>query len=558
MSNVDIIIDTLKVNYVLWYYLEWRTDIVWTYTYLSCFKAEKTPSLVWTDDKNIWKDFSSGKWGNVIQFVMEFLGLSFLEAIEELNTTFGLWLDIGYNSEEEKKKRRIYDFHKTVVREMSRRLFHKENIWYLNFLVNERWLSKETIKRFQIGLSLDRDMEDYIREIQRSHFTDLDIKETSFYHWTKGHFLFENRIMFPIINKSWKIVAFSGMRLNIEQIPKYINSSDTLVYHKWANIFNLNYVTRGKEILENEIYICEGNVDSVQLYNYGSQYATSLLWTGFTNYQKRLLHEFDKVTLIFDNDEAGTQATRKYAKDLYAIGKTVFIFSVPKEYNGKKIKDIDEYLKVRPELMWEIDKHIIEKRREYLTEILIPQYSQYKDYMDIENSTKLLEEIKRNFLAIGRRFDTKIQAYKNKLIAADIHFNQMNDPLEEFRRAGYPELSEEDMLDLTVRELREYNEEREKYIDMGLNKELSDEDMDSSTELTETERAELSEIDRQTAMNYIYKKYPQLDKAISAGKFWPILKATQPNTDEVPEKIRGIDKLIQNKEFGEIYSKLKK
>lgn len=561
MNDVQIILETLKVNQVLWHYLEWRQDIIGTYKYLSPFKSEKTPSLVWTDDKWIWKDFSSWRWGNVITFVQEYLQVSFFEALIELNETFDLHLELGgnYNSEEAKKQRRIMEFHKVVTEEMSKRLFLPKNKKYLDFIKEQRQLSEETIKRFNIWLSLNRDMEDFIRNERNKNFTDIDLKETSFYN-ENGYFFFADRYMFPICNKSNKIVAFSWLRMNKEQEPKYINSSDNIVFTKWNNIFNLNQVQRTSDISKNEIFLCEGNIDSIQLYNYGSSYAASVLGTAFTTIQQRLLHNFDKVTLIFDNDDAGVAATKKYALALYALWKIVYVLNVPKNYNWEKIKDIDEYLKARPELNWEVDEFIINNRKEYLSELLIDTYAQYKEKLDVENSVLLLNEIKKNFLSINRKFDTKIIAYKTKLEQNWIFFNETYDPLEVWRERWYPELRDEDKMDLTFKEFAAYEEERARYLELWVNNFTSTEEVgeDDDMHLTKAELTELMSITKQEAINYIVEKYPELEEDIKKWKFGAIMRIMKADGPSTHKTIPGIDKLIKNKQYTEIYSKLSK
>lgn len=561
MDVVQTILDVLKVNQVLWHYLEWRQDIIGTYKYLSPFKQEKTPSLVGTDDKGIWKDFSSGRWGNVIKFVQEYLQISFFEAIIELNETFDLYLDIwwNYNSEEEKHKRRIIEFHTVVMNEMSNRLFLKENNQYLDFIKEKRQLSEETIKRFKIGLSLWRDMEDFIKKERNKNFSDIDLKETSFYN-EKWYFFFMDRYMFPIFNKSNKVIAFSGLRINADQEPKYINSSDNKVFTKGNNIFNLNQVKKTSDLLKNEIFLCEGNVDSIQLYNYGSEYAASALWTAFTTIQQRLLHQFNKVTLIFDNDEAWVAATKKYALALYSLWKIVYILNVPKTYNWLKIKDIDEYLKARPELKWNVDQFIIENRKEYLSELLIDTYIKYKEKLDIENSEILLNEIKKNFLAINRKFDVKRIIYKSKLEEHNIVFDGSYDPLDKYRDMWYPLLNDEEKMDLTFREFYEYENERSKYLSYWMDNIISTEEIweDNNNELTINDLNELETISKQEAINYIIEKYPELENEIVKWKFWAIMRTMKATGPSTYTKINGIDKLIKNKKYTDIYSKLSK
>ena len=143
MINFDEIKQQLSVNNVIWHYLKGDRNMAWSHTYFSPWKNERTPSLVATDSKWIWKDFSTDRGWDIFAFIKEYKGYNFYEVLKELQEVF--WLDIDiwndYNREEWIKQKKIYEIHDLANKFMIDLLHKETNQSVLYYLTEKRKLS---------------------------------------------------------------------------------------------------------------------------------------------------------------------------------------------------------------------------------------------------------------------------------------------------------------------------------------------------------------------------------------------------------------------------------
>ena len=278
---------------------------------LSPFKTEKTPSFIVSPEKNIWHDFSSGKGGDVITFVMEMEGLSFPEALEMLAKRAGVKLKPRkQNEKDSSNKAEIYDCLDSAMA-----YFHvvlSKNEKAKDYFIKERHLKTDIIKKFRLGYSPDS--WDSLRNyLNKKGFKDdvlitagLCAKGNS---GRSAYDLFRGRVMFPVFDMQNRTIGFSARILSEEKTAKYINTPQTPVYNKSLAIYGL---LQAKESIreKDQVVIVEGNMDVLALANAGFNNIVACSGTAFTELQLKQLSRLTKnIALCFDSDEAGINAT---------------------------------------------------------------------------------------------------------------------------------------------------------------------------------------------------------------------------------------------------------
>lgn len=309
---------------------------------LSPFKQEKTPSFMVSPHKQIFKDFSTWIWGNVITFIMEIEKIDFWDAIKILAKDANIDLKKYELSSDRMKdfsddKEKIKRIHK-----LSQQYFTKElvkNQEALNYLNNKRWLNDDIIEKFGIWFSPD-DNYGLIQFLKDKWFQDEDILLSSLAkRWqnTDSYSFFRNRIMFPIYDVMWNVIAFGARAFKIWDNPKYLNSGDHKAYDKskilyWLNIAKQNFN------LYNKLIVVEWYMDVIALFKLWFPVWVATCWTSLTEEHMKLLKRYtENIYFLFDNDEAWELATFRALKIAY--GQNIFpkLITLP-----QWMKDIDE------------------------------------------------------------------------------------------------------------------------------------------------------------------------------------------------------------------------
>lgn len=322
-----------------------------TATGLCPFHNEKTPSFTVYLDTQSYYCFGCGAGGDVITFVKTIESLDYTEAVKALAERSGLPLPAdGFDSSIAKMKRRILDANREAARFFYKILYSPEGRKGLDYFTS-RNLSKETITHFGLGFAPDR-WDGLLRHLKSMGFTEAELIAANLAKKTqKGNVIdvFRNRVMFPIIDLRGSVIAFGGRVLD-DSKPKYVNTSDTLVYKKSQGVFALNFAKRGTG---KTLILCEGYMDVIAYHQAGFTNAVAGLGTAFTPEQAKLLSKYgEEIILSYDSDEAGQKAARKAVKILSA---TPVRIKVARLQGGK---DPDEILK----------KYGKEKMREILSQ----------------------------------------------------------------------------------------------------------------------------------------------------------------------------------------------
>jgi DNA primase len=276
------------------------------------FHNEKTPSFSVSQEKQLYHCFGCGAGGNAVTFIMEMEKLPFLDALKLLADRANIRLPEKTEATDDQyeHKKRLYELHRMTGNFFYKRL--KSDRQAQAYLLG-RGISAETIKKFGLGYALDS-WNDLGQYLESQGFTQKEMLDSGLQMQSESGRIydrFRGRVMFPIINPRGQIVGFGGRILNSDgKGPKYLNSPETVIFSKSYELYNLNDAK--KNLTDGRIYLVEGYMDVVSLYEKGIKNAVAALGTAFTPYHGKILSRYVKeVVLLFDGDQAGQAATEK-------------------------------------------------------------------------------------------------------------------------------------------------------------------------------------------------------------------------------------------------------
>ncbi|MBQ2903311.1 MAG: DNA primase [Clostridia bacterium] len=305
------------------------------------FHNEKTPSFTVYPESNSFYCFGCGAGGDVITFVRRMENLDYIEAVKAVAQMAGVSMpEDGYDDTLSKQRMRLLAANREAARFFNSCLNDPKNREALDYFL-KRGLSKNTITKFGLGYA-PNEWRALINHMKSKGFTEHELvlanlaRRSDKDGKTNYYDNFRNRVMFPIIDLRGNVIAFGG-RVMDDSKPKYINTSDTLVYKKSNGVFALNFA---KNANEGKLILVEGYMDVIALHQAGFTNAIACLGTAFTNEQANLLSRYaDEVIICYDNDGAGKAATEKA---LGILGKTGLKLRVVTMSGGK---DADEIIR---------------------------------------------------------------------------------------------------------------------------------------------------------------------------------------------------------------------
>lgn len=286
------------------------------------FHNEKTPSFTVYPDSQSFFCFGCGAGGEVISFIRRAENLDFTEAVRFLcDKTSMVMPSEGFDDSLAVKRKRMYEINKEAARFFNSCLFTEQGKEGLEYF-KSRGYKKSTITKFGMGYAPNewRALLTHLKEkgysYEEAYEANLANKsekngKVSFYD------SFRNRVMVPIIDARGNVVAFGGRVLD-DSKPKYINTSDTLVYKKSLGVFGLNFA---KNTTEKKLILVEGYMDAITLHQHGFSNTIACLGTALTSEMAHLLSRYaDEVILCYDADEAGQKATARAIEVFKSIG----------------------------------------------------------------------------------------------------------------------------------------------------------------------------------------------------------------------------------------------
>ena len=302
------------------------------------FHNEKTPSFTVYNDTQSFYCFGCGAGGDAIGFIKKIENLDYIDAVKMLAERAGMQMpQDGFDDSLSKKRRRILEINRETAKFYHSYMMSPEGKVGYDYFIN-RGLSPKTITKFGLGYAPDNwdSLLKHLRSLGFSYGEMLDagvIKESKSNRFFD---FFRNRVITPVINVRGNVIAFGGRVLD-DSKPKYLNSSDTLVYKKTNELFALNLA---KDSGSDTLILCEGYMDVISMHQAGFTNAVAGCGTALTNEQVRLISRYaNQVILGYDADEAGQKAVHK-AVTLFK--NTDVKIKIPRFTGGK---DPDEIIK---------------------------------------------------------------------------------------------------------------------------------------------------------------------------------------------------------------------
>ncbi len=284
----------------------------------SPFNNERTPSFFVVPSKGFFKDFSSGKAGDAITFLMEAEGMSYLEAIKHLGKKYGIEVEEEEATDEEMAARNERESLFIVMKFAAQ--YYQDNLWKhdegqaigLSYF-RERGFSDTTIQAFGLGYSLD--LWDGLIQYAKDKSYNTELLEKAGLVVRKEarvYDRFRSRVMFPVHHITGRVIAFGARMLGqAPDQPKYINSPETDIYHKSHALYGI-YQAKQAIRQEDYCYLVEGYTDVISMYQAGIQNVVASSGTSLTHEQIKLTSRYTQnITVLFDGDAAGIKASMR-------------------------------------------------------------------------------------------------------------------------------------------------------------------------------------------------------------------------------------------------------
>lgn len=355
-ESIDKVYDAIRVEEVIEDFVQLKRAGS-NFKGLSPFSNEQTPSFMVSPAKQIWKDFSSGKGGNAIAFLMEHEHFSYVEAIRYLAKKYNIELEETQSSDEEQQKNNekesLY-----IVSEFARDYFQKilldneEGKAIGKTYFKERGFSDETIKTFQLGYS-PNEWQAFTEEALKKGYKLEYLNKTglTIVKENKKYDAFRGRVMFPIHSMSGRVLGFGGRILtNDKKTAKYLNSPESDIYHKSKILYGIFYAKQ-HIVKEDNCYLVEGYTDMIQMYQKGIKNVVASSGTALTSEQIRLIHRLtSNITILYDGDSAGLRASIRGVDLILEQGMNVRICTFPDGEDpdsfskNNSLTEIKEYL----------------------------------------------------------------------------------------------------------------------------------------------------------------------------------------------------------------------
>ena len=334
-STIEKVFESSRVEEVIGDFVQLKKSGS-NYKGLSPFTEERTPSFMVSTAKQLWKDFSSGKGGTVVTFLMEHEHFTYPEAIKYLAKKYNIEVEETQKTSEQK----LEDSERESMYLITE--FAKE--YFKNTLINseegksigmsyfkEREFSKDTIDKFQLGYSLNKSNKFSEEALTKGYKLDfLEKTGLTIVKDKENIDRFKGRVIFPILSMSGRVLGFGGRTLkSSKNIAKYINSPESLIYNKSKVLYGI-FQAKQSIAKEDNCYLVEGYTDVIKLHQKGIKNVVASSGTALTENQIRLVSRLTKnVTVLFDGDSAGSRAALRGIDIILEQGMNVKICNLP-------------------------------------------------------------------------------------------------------------------------------------------------------------------------------------------------------------------------------------
>lgn len=335
-SSIQNVLDAARVEEVIGDFIQLKKSGS-NYKGLSPFTDERSPSFMVSPVKQIWKDFSSGKGGNAISFIMEHEHFSYPEAIKYLAKKYNIEIEETEQSDQQKQaasERESMYLVNAFAQEFFINQMHKtdegKSVGLSYF--KERGFTAESIEKFKLGYSPEAWQALTDKAISKGYKLEfLEKTGLSIVKGDKKFDRFRGRVIFPIHSLTGRVLGFGGRILtNDKKAAKYLNSPESEVYHKSNVLYGL-YQAKAHVAKENNCYLVEGYTDVIQFHQTGIKNVVASSGTALTEQQIRLIKRLTpNITVLFDGDDAGIRASLRGIDMILEQGMQVKVCTFPK------------------------------------------------------------------------------------------------------------------------------------------------------------------------------------------------------------------------------------
>lgn len=395
------------------------------------FHQEKTPSFAVNEEKQIYHCFGCGAGGDVFKFLMEYKSISFIEAVQEIAEQLGIKIEYDQNisAEKQNEQETYYDINLRAAKYFSDNLLKNIAGEYARDYLLGRKLTEKTMRNFGLGFALPG-WDNFVKFAKEN---DIDLRNTTTLGLTdkkdNGEYYdkYRNRIIFPIFSTNGRIIAFGGRILDdTEQAAKYLNSPESIIYHKKRSLYGLYHAKDEIRKLD-KVILVEGYMDVIALYQGGVKNVVAASGTSLTEEQAQLLSRFTKnVVLLFDADAAGIKAALRGIEILLKQDFEVKITTLPKgedpdSFINKFGKDEfnEQILKAQNFLEYQTTQF----QEAGMFEDPVKQAEAIREM--VKSAALVVDELKRNLLikTIAKKFGLREKLIESELIK---YLNQIN------------------------------------------------------------------------------------------------------------------------------------
>ena len=473
-TTIDNVFETARVEEVIGDFVVLKKSGS-NFKGLSPFSDERTPSFMVSPAKQLWKDFSSGKGGSVVSFLMEHEHFSYPEAIKYLANKYGIEVEETERTDEQKEKATQKE-NLFIVSDYAKEYFHKTLLNVeegkaigLSYF-KERGFTQETVEKFSLGYSLDKWDAFTNTAIKKGY--QLEFLEKTGLTIVKGEKQFDRfkgRVIFPIQSMSGRTLGFGGRILtNDKKAAKYLNSPESDIYHKSDVLYGL-YQAKSVISKEDNCYLVEGYTDVLQFNQSGIINVVSSSGTALTPNQIRLINRLTKnITVLYDGDDAGLRASIRGIDLILEQGMNVKVCTFPEGEDpdsfakNNSIEVLKEYLNENSKdfitfkanlLVKEADNDPIKKANtvhEIITSISkIPDDIKKEIY--IQECSRLMNiEESTLYSSLAQKLKKQNKELSKKLQKKNVPFNVISSEKQSFKKVDHQFELEKKIIELLL------------------------------------------------------------------------------------------------------------
>ncbi|MDD4515054.1 DNA primase [Massilibacteroides sp.] len=389
--TIDRILDAANIVDVVSEFVTLRKRGV-NYVGLCPFHADKTPSFYVSPAKNICKCFACGEGGTAVHFIMKHEQISYFDALRVLAKKYNIEIQERELTDKEKETQStresmfiINSWAQDYFMSMLHEHVEGKSVGLRYFI--ERGFREDTIRKFQLGYSLDQ-WDGLYQEALRKGYKQEFLEKTGLviaYDNGKVNDRFRGRVMFPVHSVSGKVVAFGGRILKKdEKTAKYMNSPESEIYHKSNELYGI-YFAKQAIVRADKCFLVEGYTDVISMHQAGIENVVASSGTALTPGQIRMIHRFtNNITVLYDGDAAGIKAALRGIDLLLEEGMNIKVVLLPdgedpdsfaRKNNAAAFTDFIEkketdFIRFKTELLLKEAGHDPMKRSALITDII--------------------------------------------------------------------------------------------------------------------------------------------------------------------------------------------